>query len=104
MKSFDKASYVPQGLPEDSKIEGDVVGFFSAVYALDKDKVEVILTERRIDVNSVTNFGQIKVSGRPDEHMRQIFDSLMCGKITCQLFEKIDQEDNADNIFVLLQV
>ena len=107
-KSFDESRYVPLGLPgpTEGQIEVDVSvsGLFSAVYDLDKDKVEGILGSGAVDVNSVYSFGQARVSGRPDEHMQESFGSLKCGKITCHLFEKICQANKATPIFNLLQV
>ena len=107
-KSFDESRYVPLGLPgsTEKQVEVDVrvSGLFSAVYDLDKDQVEVILGSGAVDVSSVYSLGQARVSGRPDEHMRETFRFGKFGKITCQLFEKIDQENKATNIFQLLQV
>ena len=107
-KCFDESRYVPLGLPgpteERKSVDVGDSGLFPAVCDLDKDKVEVILGSGAVDVNSVYSFGGARVSGRPDEHMRETFGSAKCGKITCQLFEKIDQANKATHIFNLLQV
>ena len=92
------------GLPPEKGIDLSVSGPFRAVYELDKDKVEVILRSGKVDINSNWCFGQTSVSERPDEHMLESFSTAHSSKVTCQLFEKIDNEAKAINIFLLLQV
>ena len=81
-----------------------VSGLFSAAYDLDKDNVGVILRSKVVDRNSAYSFGQTSSPERPDEHMLQSFSYATCGKVICQIFEKIDQGEKADNIFNMLQV
>ena len=103
MKSFE-SRYEPKVLPDEKHVAVSVSGLFSAAYDLDKDKVEVILRSKVVDVNSAYSFGQTSSPGRPDEHMLQSFSYAISGKVICQIFEKIDQGDKADNILLMLQV
>lgn len=82
----------------------DVTTYFLAACALDKDTVADVVNSGRLDVNTQTIFGQDHKPGRPDGHMLQSFGSVQRGKVTCQIFEKIDQEEKIEDIFALLQV
>ena len=61
-KSFE-SRHEPKGLPPEIGIDLSASGLFTAVYELDKDKVEVILKSGKIDVNSNWCFGKTSVSG-----------------------------------------
>ena len=103
MKKSFESRYEPKVLPGEEHVKVSVSGLFSAAYDLDKDNVGVILRSKVVDRNSAYSFGQTSSPERPDEHMLQSFSYATCGKVICQILEKIDQGEKADNIFIMLQ-
>ena len=82
----------------------DVTRYFVAGLKLDMEDMEFVLNSGQVEVNSVTTYGQSRTPGTPGDHMMQTFGSIQPGKITCQIFEKIDQEDKVSQILHMLQV
>ena len=102
-KSFESKHEVQNVEP--SKADTSVGGLFKAVYDLDLDRVDMILTSGRVDVNAASTLVHLNLAAESDSsHMLQSFDSCQFGKVTCQLFEKIDDEEQAQQILLLLQV
>ena len=96
-----KSRFTPKALCPEPKLSVSVDGYVSACYDLDKDRVELILQSGAVDVNSVHCFEQ---TNQRNGHMVQIFQCAKNSGVMCQIFEKIDQEEKANNIYVLLQV
>ena len=105
-KSFESRHEV-QGLGP-SEVDISVGGLFKAVYDLDLDRVGVILNSGKVDVNAATTLTHLTLRAESDreprQHMLQSFSSCQFGKVTCQLFEKIDHEETAQSILRLVQV
>ena len=66
--------------------------YFLAGYDLNIDKLNLIIDSGKVDINSVYNVGKsiAREGGMIEEHMVQSFGSFKNGKVTCQIFEKID--------------
>ena len=75
--------------PPDSR-GTSISDFFAAACELDSGWFELILDKGELDINSVYCYGQASCSYRPDYHMLQSFGSAKTGKVTMQIFEKID--------------
>ena len=105
-KSFESRHEV-QGLGP-SEVDISVGGLFKAVYDLDLDRVGVILNSGKVDVNAASTLTHLTLTAesdsKPRQHMLQSFASSQFGKVTCQLFEKIDHEETAQSILCLIQV
>ena len=90
------------------KVDISVGGLFKAVYDLDLDRVGVILNSGKVDVNAASTLTHLTLRAEsekePRQHMLQSFSSCQFGKVTCQLFEKIDHEETAQSILHLIQV
>ena len=93
---------------EPLKVDISVDGLFKAVYDLDLDRVGRILNSGKVEVNAVSTLVHLTLaaesSSKPRQHMHQSFASCQFGKVTCQLFEKIDHEEEVQKILLLLQV
>ena len=87
-------------------LEVSVSKYFGGAYALNTDQIRMIIDSGQVDLNCVHNYGQTKREGKPDEHMLQNFGSIKEGKVTCQVFEKIDRatETEVKVILHLLKV
>ena len=77
-------------------LEVSVSKYFGAAYDLNTDQIQMIIDSRQVDLNCVYSYGQTKREGKPDEHMLQNFGSIKEGKVTCQVFEKIDRATESE--------
>ena len=107
MESF-KDKWASTSLPSEakSKLSGEVHidRYFVAGRKLDFEEVEYVLESGDVDVNAVYSYGSTREPGKPVDHMLQTFGYSSFGKITCQIFEKIDDEEMILKISHMLQV
>ena len=102
------AKWAPKALnPNPAEGKGmSMRDFFEAAFELNIEWLEMILNRGELDVNSAYCYGQSSHSGRPDYHMLQSFGSAKNGKVTMQIFEKIDLlgESEVGTILNILKV
>ena len=72
-----------------------VVDFFEAAYQLDYEKIKILVSNNEVDINIAEKYGHLSLAVKKS-HMSDMFGSIQCGKVTCQIFEKIDHFETED--------
>ena len=80
--------------------------YFKAAINLQFDQVKKIIEEGQVDVNCHCLYFYANISKKADHHSRQCFEYVKSGRVTLQLFERIDHfaGDDAKNLLLLLKV